>query len=68
MNGCVKKEDMLSCVPIWGGLGEGGTEILEWLGNGEVDMGDLRGNRDPMRELLRPSREEEMCWGRMYGA
>jgi hypothetical protein len=66
-NGRVKKQDVLSRVPIWEGLGKGGMEILEWLEKGEadVDMGDLEGNRDPGRALLPPSGEEEMCWGRM---
>lgn len=66
VNGCVK-EEALSCIPIWEELDEGGTKILEWLGKDEadVDMGNLEGNKDPMRVLLKPSIEEEMCWGRM---
>jgi hypothetical protein len=66
-NGCVRNEELLSCVPIREELDEGGTKILEWLGKSDVDvdMGDLEGNKDPMRQLLRPSREEEMSWGKM---
>jgi hypothetical protein len=35
------------------------------LGKGEVDVRDLKGSRDPGRMLLSPSREEELCWGKM---